>query len=93
MGFEPGQSGNPSGRSKKSNKAAGMAREYTEAAIAVHIKNLKSDDADTAHKAAEAILARGWGKPQEYVEHSNDPDAPLNLLVSYIDRNSNPEGV
>lgn len=81
MAFEPGESGNPSGRPKKSNKAAGMAREHTEKAIQVLVKQLDSPKEEIQHKAAESLLSRGWGKPQEYVELSGDEDNPLRHKV------------
>ena len=82
MPFEPGQSGNPSGRSKKSNAAAGKCREHTDKAIAVLIKSLASEKEDVALKAAEQILNRGWGKPQEYVEVSGDEENPLRQKIT-----------
>lgn len=77
MVFKPGQSGNPSGRARKSNKAAGMAREYTEASIKTLVQNLTSDKGEIQIKAAVELLNRGWGKPQEYIELSNDPENPV----------------
>lgn len=93
MPFEPGQSGNPSGRSKKSNKAAGMAREHTEAAIKVYIESLKSADEKIRLDAATKILERGWGKPQEYVEVSGDEENPLRQKITIELIRANPGSV
>lgn len=72
MTFKPGQSGNPSGKAKKSNKASGMAREHTEAAVLRLVKALASEDDNVAIKAANSLLDRGWGKPQEFVDITSD---------------------
>jgi len=68
MAFKPGESGNPGGRPKKSNAAAIEARKHYMAAINTHIANLGDEDPNVRHKAAEALLDRGFGKPQEYIE-------------------------
>lgn len=95
MAFEPGQSGNPEGRPRKSNKAAGMAREQTEKAVQVLINALADDKTENRIKAAESLLNRGWGKPQEYVELSGDDEKPIHakLVVEFIKPNANPGSV
>ncbi len=90
MPFEPG---NKLGgqKPKKSNKVAGMAREQTEAAINRLIQALGNPDDNVAIKAANSLLDRGWGKPQEYVEHSGDEENPIshNLIVKFVVPNPN----
>lgn len=77
MPFEPGQSGNPTGRPKKSNKAAGMAREHTDKAIAVLVDKLASEKDDVQIKAAVELLNRGWGKPTEFHEITGEDGEPI----------------
>lgn len=93
--FDQGISANPGGRPKKSNRAAGMCREHTEKAVEVLIKSLSSEKEDVRLKAAEQILNRGWGKPQEYVELSGDEDRPLLTKIEVVLRraDSNPGSV
>jgi hypothetical protein len=76
MAFKPGQSGNPGGRPAKSNPAALKAREYYEAAIMVHVANLADEDPNVRHKAAEALIDRGFGKPTEYIESQTEDLTP-----------------
>lgn len=77
MPFKPGQSGNPDGARRKSNKVAGMCRAHTEEAVKALIESLADPKNEVRIKAAEAILNRGWGKPQEFVEVSGDEENPL----------------
>lgn len=68
MTFKSGESGNPGGRPRKSNAASIEARKYYMQAINAHIANLGDEDPNVRHKAAEALLDRGFGKPLEYIE-------------------------
>jgi hypothetical protein len=82
MAFKPGESGNPGGKAKKSNRAAGMAREHTEKAIQVYIASLASEDERIRLDAATKLLERGWGKAQEYVEVSGDEENPITTKIT-----------
>lgn len=79
MAFKPGESGNPNGRPKRTNEAALKARAHTEKAIQRLVDALDDVRVENQIKAAESLLSRGWGKPQEFVELSSDPDAPLSI--------------
>lgn len=63
--FEKGKSGNPSGRPKKSHDITAIARENSIRAIEKLAKLLNSDDDRVALAAANAILDRAIGKPQQ----------------------------
>lgn len=85
MPFQPGQSGNPSGRPKENAQLKAAARAHTEAALNVLVMALGDEDTKTRIAAANALLDRGYGKPTQAV--GGDPDfAPLvtNISVEYV---------
>jgi uncharacterized protein DUF5681 len=73
--WQKGQSGNPSGRRKEVGPVRELAKQYTEAAIDTLAKVMQDENAPHSARvaAAEALLARGWGKPQQAIEMSVDP--------------------
>lgn len=97
MPFEPGQSGNPSGR-PKSKMADGrslsdVAKEHTEAAIKalVAIVRNKRASASARVQAATALLDRGWGRPHQTVsagidEKSNSPLEQVRRGIAYAEK-------
>lgn len=70
MPFKRGQSGNPSGRPKEFAHIKALAREHTEAAIAVLVAALEDPNGRTRIAAAEALLDRGYGKPTQGIDVS-----------------------
>lgn len=73
--FEPGQSGNPGGRSKFLPYIRELAREQSEVAITT-LSNLCQDSKTPPSArvaAASALLDRGYGKPTQYVEEGKNP--------------------
>ena len=70
--WERGQSGNPDGRRKEVGPVRELAKQYTEAAIDTLAKVMEDPSAPPSARvaAAEALLARGWGRPQQDVDLS-----------------------
>ena len=67
--FQKGQSGNPGGRPKEIAEVKELARQHTPAAIEVLasiMHNTKASDAARV-SAANALLDRGYGKPQQQI--------------------------
>jgi HEAT repeat protein len=81
MAFQPGQSGNPSGRPKENAELKAAARAHTEAALAVLVAALEDEDAKTRITAANALLDRGYGKPTQAI--GGDPDLPMQLEIGW----------
>lgn len=80
--FLPGRSGNPGGRPKEAVHVREMARQCTAQAIetlkAITLRG-KTDAARV--RAAEVLLARGWGQPTQPVEHTG---GPVRIIVEYV---------
>lgn len=72
MPFQPGQSGNPSGRPKRDAEVRELARKYTKEAIAALVLALK--DKTQRVKAAEVLLDRGYGRPAQHVNLGADEE-------------------
>lgn len=62
--FKPGQSGNPSGRSKVIAEIRDLARQHTAGAINTLIAVMQTGESGAARvSAANALLDRGYGRP------------------------------
>jgi len=86
MAFQPGQSGNPGGRPREAAAIKALAREHTEAAIAVLVGALSDENGRTRIAAAEALLDRGYGKPAQTI--AGDPEAPQHMVIGWANPQS-----
>jgi hypothetical protein len=80
MTFQPGQSGNPGGRRRKSDddrKVEELARAYGVEAITTLAEIMRSTQAPASARsaAAQAVLDRGFGRPRQTLTHAGDEDA------------------
>lgn len=77
MPFAKGQSGNPKGRRKGTHtvELKALAQKYAPAAVARLAEIMKQKgDLRAAVAASNALLDRGFGKPQQHIEvESNTP--------------------
>lgn len=77
--FQPGQSGNPSGRPKENAEIKALAKSYGKDAIEKMAALLESDDEKVRLAAAQALLDRGYGKPAQAIVGGDEDDAPLKV--------------
>lgn len=73
----------------KPTPAKEVARQYTTAAVRVLLSvALNSDDDSAKVKAAQAILDRGWGKPDHHQEQKSEVTVTINWIgqdrLSYL---------
>jgi uncharacterized protein DUF5681 len=92
-----GQSGNPTGRRKEVGPVRELAKQYTEAAIDTLAKVMQDENAPHSARvaAAEALLARGWGKPQQIIDMSleHSMELPKPDLLDIWSRRRKPRGL
>jgi hypothetical protein len=70
--FQPGQSGNPSGKGGLFHEAQRICREASPAAARRMVELMNSTDERVALMAAEKVLERGWGKVKEVIDTPED---------------------
>lgn len=69
-GFKPGRSGNPKGRPKEYQELKELCREYTFEAVEALVEVLRTGQNREKVIAANALLDRGYGKAEQYVDVS-----------------------
>jgi hypothetical protein len=72
--FQRGQSGNPGGRPKVLDDIKTLARTNGEAAFRKVLALLDSEDERVALAAAQEVLNRAYGKPQQFIETTTKRD-------------------
>ena len=77
--FKKGVSGNPSGRPAQFPEFRDKCRQHSPEALARLVAALGEDGAHSI-KAAELILAYGWGRPTQIVDVKGD----LNLSITRV---------
>lgn len=82
MPFVKGKSGNPGGRPKEANEVRELARQYGPEAILRLAFWMASDNAKASVSACNVLLDRGFGKPDQAIEHSGN----VNIQVSPAER-------
>ena len=79
MKFEPGQSGNPTGRPKENAEVKALARVHMPRAIERLAEILNGDDVRAAAAAAQALLDRGYGKPAQAIVGGDEDDPAIKV--------------
>jgi hypothetical protein len=79
--WKPGQSGNPGGRPKVSEQIQDLARDHGAQAIVQLVVLMHSKNESVAVRAAEALLDRGYGRPMQGMELSEQEARPKHTLI------------
>ncbi len=82
--FEKGQSGNPGGRPREVAEVRELARLHTPEAVATLVEIMQDKDAPPASRvsAANSLLDRGFGRPQQALSIGGDVDEPIVISAS-----------
>lgn len=87
MPFEPGKSGNPTGRPKEDRELKELARTYTREAVDRLVSWMKSENPKASVLAASILLDRGHGKAAQVLElkpHNPLEDMDTHELVELV---------
>jgi len=83
MPFQPGQSGNPSGKPKRDYNLREICRQYTQEAVETLVFLMLNSDKDAIRvMCASILLDRGYGKAPQSVELT---DNTIHSTLQFID--------
>jgi hypothetical protein len=85
MPFRKGQSGNPGGRPKENDEIKRLAKSHGPMAIERLAHWANSDNARASVAASQALLDRGFGKPEQAIEHSGMIASTHEELLKQLD--------
>jgi hypothetical protein len=82
MSWKPGESGNPGGRPKGYGDIRDLARNHTDRAIQVLATIMDDEKApkNARAAAAQALLDRGWGRPETNLNVNETRDSWSDFL-------------
>lgn len=87
MTFVKGKSGNPGGKEKVLGLVKTLARQQTEPAIRALVEVMTTSEKGSERvSAAEALLNRAWGRPEQEVEVKGDLIDSIRVLVGQKDK-------
>ena len=84
MPFQPGQSGNPGGRTKADREVVELARTAGVRAMGRLIELIESAEERVAAAAANSVLDRAYGKPTQPISGDDERD-PIRLETPSVD--------
>lgn len=84
--FQPGKSGNPRGRPKADLTVRALAREHTQEAVQTLVAIMRDRRAKAQARAwaAEALLSRGWGRPESSLKVETEQQPALEVRIDLI---------
>lgn len=84
--FQPGKSGNPRGRPKADLTVRALAREHTEEAVRTLVSIMRDRRAKAQARAwaAEALLSRGWGRPESSLKVEAEQRPALAVHIDLV---------